>query len=99
VKIFTYQRFAAGKEDHRAAEGSQIGNQPLSLTCCQFIGIINILGIRVTMDTLEIAPPGHVPDNHGLFVRRNLEEMGGKFSRFPTVAEDISGLYRSTVQF
>jgi len=67
-----------GKEDHRGAEGGQVGQKRLSLFRCQLIGVKNVPGIGVTVDALQVAPPCHVPDDDGALVRGKLQEMGGK---------------------
>jgi len=51
------------------------------------------------MDTPEITPPGHIPDDNGPFIPRKLEKMGRQSTVFPVVPQHIRRLHRPAVKF
>jgi len=77
-KILPHQGFAAGKEQDGAAEGGQILDHRLGLRRRQLIAVLDVLGAGVAVDALQVAPPGHVPDDDRTLVLGKLEEMGGQ---------------------
>jgi hypothetical protein len=53
----------------------------------------------ITMDAFQVASLGHVPDDNGFFVGGELEEVGRKSLRFPSITQRIRCLNSTTVKF
>ncbi len=57
----------------------------LTFLCSQFVLIINISGMCITVYTFQVAASGHIPDDNRFFVDTELQKMGREFFRIPAV--------------
>jgi len=96
-EVFSHQRFPAGEKDHGGTEASQVFDQRFSFLRGQFILVSNVSGAGVTVDTLEVAAPRHVPYDHRPLVLRELKEMRGELPRFAPVTQNIGGFHGPAV--
>ena len=98
-QILPHEGFAAGKEEHRGAEGGQVVDHGFGLGRGEFVRLGRGFGSGVAVDATQVAAPGHVPDHHGFLVRRELEQVRGQGSRVAAVAEGVRGFRLTAVEF
>ncbi len=75
-QILANRRLSAGKQNDRRSKIGQVIDQRLSFLRGQLVRIIDVLRLGIAVNTLEVAPPRHIPDHHRLFVFGKLKEMG-----------------------
>ena len=87
----TDKRLTPGKKDHRRAEFRKIVNERSPFLKRKLIRIIAIFGMRVAMDTFQVAASRHVPTTTTGFLSRR-ETAGDEKARLWNDGRIVAGL-------
>ena len=82
---------ATGEEDDRAPEVREPIDDAAAFLGRQFLGDIRLTG-RIAVLTLEVAALGDVPDDDGLLIPRELQQMARQVRAQASVTQGVRGL-------
>jgi hypothetical protein len=98
-EVVPHERLAARKKDHRHAEAGEVLEQGKALVGRQLARVLLVLRLAVAVDAPQVARAGAVPDDDGLLVGRELEEVAGQALALGAIPEHIARFHRAAIEF
>ncbi len=96
--VGAHQGFAAGEEDDRHAEVGEVIDQAHAFLGREFAGVVDVPGVGIAVHAAQVAAAPHVPDDHGLLVLGELQQVRRQLAGVAPIAQGVGGFDGTAVE-